>query len=204
MTAEHRRFLIEFAKQRQRPGCGSGREFLLRRTAEVKWFDLTPVLSPLGWAVIGAVATRHYMPERMTKDLDIAILTADSAEVRSRLEASGFAYQSELSIGGSSWTAPDGTLVDVIEGGASWWHEALEQARSNRDQQGLPILPLQFLVFMKVQSGRMQDLADVTRMLGQASEESLGDIRRMFAKWAPADLDDLESLIALGRLEMES
>lgn len=167
----------------------------------MKWFDLTPVLSPLGWAVIGAVATRHYMPERMTKGLEIAILTAASAEARSRLEASGFAYQSELSIGGSSWTAPDGTVIDVIEGGASWWHEALEQARSNRDQQGLPILPLQFLVFMKVPSGRMQDL---TRMLGQASEESLGDIRRMFATRAPVDLDDLEALIALGRLELES
>ncbi|MCS6859068.1 MAG: hypothetical protein NZT92_01960 [Abditibacteriales bacterium] len=66
MTTEQRRALIMLAQRRQHAGAGSRREFLLGRTANVQWLDLTSVLSPIGWAVVGAVATRHYMPERMT------------------------------------------------------------------------------------------------------------------------------------------
>jgi hypothetical protein len=54
-----------------------------------------------------------------------------------------------------------------------------------------------------LQAGRVQDLADVTRMLGQASEADLAFVRDLFAACAPDDSDDLESLITLGRLEMQ-
>lgn len=170
----------------------------------MKWLDLTPVLSPIGWAVVGAVATRHYMPERMTSDLDVVITAADSAEARRKLKAAGFIYSGELSISGSSWTAPDGSDIDVVEGTDGWWAEAIAQAQSNRDLQGLAILPLRYLVLMKVRAGRVQDLADVTRMLGQADDESLAAVRSLFAHYAPDDQDDLESLIRLGKLEMQS
>jgi len=204
MTAEQRHAFISLAQQRQRAGAGSSRDFLLRRTTNVQWIDLTSVLSPIGWAVVGAVATRHYMPERMTQDLDIAIAAADSAEVRRKLKAAGFTYQGELSIGGSSWTAPEGTSVDVVEGIEEWWVHAIAAAQFNRDAQGLPILPLPYLVLMKFHAGRVQDLADVTRMLGQADDETLAAVRRLFARGAPNDREVLESLIALGKLEMPS
>ena len=55
---------------------------------------------------------------------------------------------------------------------------------------------------MKFQSGRVQDLADVTRMLGQADQKMLQAIRQFFARTLPDETDDLESLITLGRLEM--
>ena len=144
------------------------------------------------------------MPERVTHDIDIAIRVSDSTEVRRRLKAAGFDYEGELSIGCSSWTSPDGTVIDVIEGEDSWWTEALAEAQSNRDLQGLPVLPLRFLVLMKFQAGRVQGFADVTRMLGQTDEESLMAIRSLFAKIVPGDRKDLESLIALGKLEMQS
>ncbi len=210
MTTEQRRTFIMLAQRRQRAGAGSHRDFLLRRTTNVQWLDLTPVLSPIGWAVVGAVATRHYMPERMTQDLDIAIAVGDSAEARRKLKEAGFVYQGERRtlrvrcIGGSSWTAPDGTSVDVVEGTDEWWANAIAEAQSNRDAQGLPILPLRYLVLMKFRAGRVQDLADVTRMLGQADNETLASVRRLFARYAPDDREDLESLIALGKLEMQS
>ena len=65
-----RRTLIEMARRRQQPGAGSGEAFLRERTAQKQWPDLDPVLAPIAWAIVGAVATRHYMPERATRDLD--------------------------------------------------------------------------------------------------------------------------------------
>ncbi|HEY9871624.1 MAG TPA: hypothetical protein V6D08_20880 [Candidatus Obscuribacterales bacterium] len=167
------------------------------------WLDLSPALAPIGWAVAGAVATRLYMPERATNDLDVVISASDAAEARKKLKAAGFAYQGELSVAGSAWVAPDGTAVDVLEGADSWWTEAIAEAQSNRDAQGLPILPLRYLVLMKVRAGRLQDLADASRMLGQADAEALASVRRLFDEHAPADREDLESLITLGRLELE-
>ena len=164
--------------------------------------DVTRILSDLQWAVVGGVATRLYMPERATLDLDIAVLATDTVTVRSRLKNSGYAYVGEMSIGGSSWTSPDGVSVDVVELDAPWTVEALAEARTNPDGQGYPTIPLHYLVLMKVQAGRLQDLADVSRMLGQASVPELGRVRDTFRRFAPEDLEDLESLIALGRLEM--
>jgi hypothetical protein len=165
--------------------------------------DLAPILGPIPWAVVGAVATRLYMPERTTRDLDIAVRNEDVLEVRRRLAEAGFKYQRELSIGGSSWLSPEGIQVDVLELAEPWLAQALLEAQRNRDAQGLPVLPLPYLVLMKFQAGRVQDLADATRMLGQAEEEVLGAVRRLFAHYSPADLEDLESLIMLGRMEIQ-
>jgi len=56
---------------------------------------------------------------------------------------------------------------------------------------------------MKMRAGRVQDIADATRMLGQASEETLKNIRALFSKYAQEDMDDLASMITLGKLEMQ-
>lgn len=167
------------------------------------WTDLAPILSPIYWTVVRAVATRLYMPERVTQDLDVAVRAEDASKVREKLAAGGFVYQGELSIGGSNWVSPDGNAIDVIEGHEPWWVEALAKSQVNRDAQGLPILPLPYLVLMKFQSGRVQDIADITRMLGQADNATLEAVRDLFKQYAPSDLPDLESLITLGRLEID-
>ncbi|MCC7531906.1 MAG: hypothetical protein IT342_25615 [Candidatus Melainabacteria bacterium] len=59
-----------------------------------------------------------------------------------------------------------------------------------------------YLVLMKLHAGRPQDLADIARMLGQASDELLDRVRSLFARYAPADCEDIESLISLGKLEI--
>jgi hypothetical protein len=164
--------------------------------------NLTNVLRPLPWAVVGAVATRLYMPERATQDLDVAIRTEDAPEARSRLSDAGFVHQGERSIGGSSWRSPEGVVVNVLEVSEPWFAQALAEAQRNHDAQGLPVLPLPYLALMKFQAGRVQDLADVTRMLGQANEETLHLVRRLFGQYSRGDLEDLESLIQLGQLEV--
>ena len=54
---------------------------------------------------------------------------------------------------------------------------------------------------MKLTSGRVQDLADITRMLGGADNEALDCVKQAVRQWRPEDLDDLDSMIRLGKLE---
>lgn len=169
----------------------------------MQWPDLTPVFGDLPWAVVGAVATRLYMPERMTRDLDVAVAFVNAVIAREKLKAAGWIQEGPLTIGGTKWTSPDGVSVDVLEGYPVWWTQALQEAQSNRDAQGLPILPLPYLVLMKFQAGRVNDIADITRMLGQADDENLEKTRQLFEDYEVDGLEDLESLIILGRLELE-
>jgi hypothetical protein len=163
---------------------------------------LTQVIAPAKCAVVGGVATRMYMPERATKDIDVVIAVSEINLVHQKLHESGFRLQGRLArVRGSTWISPDGQEVDVLEGEESWWLEAIRAAQDNCDAQGLPILPLPFLVLMKYQAGRAQDLADIERMLGQADDAMLDAVRRLFSQHAPAELDDLNSLIELGKLE---
>lgn len=198
-----RKILIKIAQRKRGTGTGSHFNFLRERTTQMMWPDLTSILSPIRWAVVGAVATRLYMPERMTQDLDIVIRTVDGSQVRQKLTEAGFIYQGELSIGGSSWRTPNGELIDILEGDDVWWTEALTDAQANRDGQGLPIIPLPYLVLIKLRAGRVQDIADVTRMLGQAGGTTLDAVRMLFAQHAPEDMQALESLIELGQLELQ-
>lgn len=167
----------------------------------MSWPNLVAALAPLQFAVVGAVATRLYMPERLTQDIDIVIKASDSAKARQKLLEAEFVHQGDLAIGGSAWRSPDGKLVDVIEGHESWWSDAIAAAQNNRDAQELPILPLAYLVLMKFRAGRLQDLADISRMLGQADEKDLAEVRSLFDREAPSDRSDLESIIQLGKLE---
>jgi hypothetical protein len=195
-----RRRYFDLARQRARPGSGSHPLFLERRTAVKEWPDLSAIFRDIPWAVIGGVATRAYMPERLTQDLDVLVRAADAQASRAVLVQVGFTLIGELTIRGATWRAPEGWLLDVIETDAAWASEAL--ARVERDPQGLPVLALPYFVLMKWEAGRLRDLADAQQMLGLADEEVLAATRGLFARYAPEALDDLEGLITLGKLEM--
>lgn len=167
----------------------------------VTWPDLRQILGDIRWATVGGVATRHYMPERATVDLDILIAAEDASAAREHLTQAGYQYLQELAVGGSTWRSPEGVQIDVLELNEPWIAQALIEAQQNRDLQGLPILPLPYFVLMKFRSGRAQDVADLTRMLGQAAEDRLNEVRRVVAAFEPEAVDDLESLISLGRME---
>ena len=85
----------------------------------------------------------------------------------------------------------------MIERGDPWVSAALQQATGNLDAQGLPILPLPYLVVMKLQASRVQDLADLARMLGAAASEALDEVRGVARDYAPEDAADLETLLTL-------
>lgn len=163
------------------------------------WPDLRETLRGLRWAVAGGVATRAFMPERMTKDLDIVVHPDDMASMWQRLEAAGFRPGVPLGIPGRAVEAPDGAELDVIEGRFDWIDDAL--ATPVEDPAGLPVLDLPFLVLMKLAASRTVDLGDIARMLGLASDAQLAAVRAAVARFTPQDVEDLGSLIFLGRQE---
>lgn len=164
------------------------------------WVDLRAILVDIPWVIIGGVATRAYMPERATRDLDILVRRADGDAVWRRLRAAGYRYGSRLAVPGFLVHSPEGVEVDVILGDYPWLSEALAQPR--RDAAGYPVLDLPFLVLMKMMASRGRDIGDLTTMLGLASEAELNRVREIVARYAPYDTDDLETLIYLGQVEM--
>lgn len=92
--------MLDMVRRRQKPGTGSAHEFLRRRTAVIGWPDLREILKGLGWIIVGDVATRAYMAERMTQDLDILVREADGPEVIARLQKAGYTVVSRLAVPG--------------------------------------------------------------------------------------------------------
>src|SRR3972149_10283586 len=102
-----RRLMIDMVSRRIKPGTGSSPDFLRRRTAMNPWPDLRPVLDGFQWALVGGVATRAYMTERATKDMDIIVHERDGKTVIQKLQAAGYRVISQLAIPGYSMLAPD-------------------------------------------------------------------------------------------------
>ena len=55
---------------------------------------------------------------------------------------------------------------------------------------------------MKLEASRTNDISDISRMLGQANDLELDEVRRTIELYDPNSLEDLESLIQLGKIEM--
>lgn len=165
------------------------------------WPDLRPILKGIDWAIIGGVATRTYMPERMTKDLDILVHEKDGDAVIGKLEGAGYRITSRLAVPGYLMQSPEGVEVDVLFGSYPWIQDALKNTRE--DTAGYPTIGLPYLTLLKMSAQRAQDWADVSRMLGWASDAELDEVRAVVQRYAPEDVDDLESLIFIGKKEQE-
>src|SRR5262249_49779663 len=155
---QKRRFMIDMMRRRIRPGAGSGIEFLRRRTAEIPWPDLRPILHGIDWVLIGGVATRAYMPERETKDMDVLVHRADGDEVLRRLVHAGYKVISALAVPGALLRSPEGVNVDVLFGDQRWLGEALGQPAY--DPAGYPVIALPYLALMMLAAQYVQEWAD--------------------------------------------
>jgi hypothetical protein len=160
---------------------------------------------PLGqlrtpFVIVGGIATALYMPQRMTLDLDILVAPADAPRLHQELRQLGYILERQLSIGGTGWRAPDGNLLDVLEFAEPWVKAAVQSP--NFSPEGEPVVALPYLVLMKLAASRPQDLADLSRMLGQADAGVLGQVRTAVHTYRPEDAEDVESLITLGQLEL--
>ena len=200
LPEQRRKLYIEIALRRCRPGSGSSLEFLRKRTWNRAVTNIKSIIKQTPFVVVGGIATRLYMPERMTDDLDILVLTEDADNIYRELTEVGSIKVGELSIGGSSWQLPDGSILDVLESQQSWVAVAI--ANPNTAPDNLPIIGLPYLIIMKLQASRGIDMGDLTRMLGGADKTALELVRKTVKTYLPDAVEDLESLIVLGKLEM--
>ncbi|MFZ5908748.1 MAG: hypothetical protein ACOYYU_01880 [Chloroflexota bacterium] len=149
-----RRFMIDMVMRRVKPGTGSGHDFMQRRTAMNPWPDLRPILKGIPWALIGGVATRAYMVERTTKDMDIIVHAGDGEIAVKKLQEAGYRIISQSAVPGYLMAAPDGTELDVIFGKYRWLKDAL--AHPKQDPAGYPVVAMPYLVILKMAAQRPQ------------------------------------------------
>jgi hypothetical protein len=200
LSSQKRKIFLSLVKKRVQPGSGSGLNFLHKRTWSYSVSNLNLILTQAPFVIVGGVATRLYMPERMTLDLAILIKTKDAKKIYQDLENGGGKKIGILSISGSQWQLSDNTSLDVLEGDDEWVTEAV--SNPNYAPDGLPIIDLPYLILMKLSASRTQDLADVSRMLGLANETKLIQIRAIVKQYLANAEEDLESFIILGKLEI--
>jgi hypothetical protein len=170
------------------------------KTALAPWPRLE-FLEPL-FAVIGAVGLRLYAPERATRDMDVMVAVGDFEQAERRLTDAGWESVGKLSVGGSAWRLGDGQEIVLYFRREQWWPDLIAEAQSNRDEQGLPVMPLRGQVWLKLVAGRSIDADDLSRLLGLATESQLTEIRQFLEEYADQrDVQDFDSLVQLGKLE---
>jgi hypothetical protein len=105
----------------------------------------------------------------------------------------------------SAWRAEEtGAAVDLISSGQAWLTEAFS-APAALDRSGERILPLPYLVLMKLDSARSIDHADLGRILGRLSNEDLEDVIAVVERnyGDPAAPDDLRQYHKIGHWEYD-
>jgi hypothetical protein len=196
---QKRKQFINLVMKYVKKGSGSSIEFLNSRSWTHPVTNLNDIIKQAAFVIVGGVATRLYMPERMTLDLDILVKAEDAQLIYEDLDRANSQKIGDLSITGTQWRLDDGTSLDVLEFEGDWVVEAINSP--NYASDGLPVVDLPYLVLMKLIAGRSQDIADISRMLGVAEDLQLQRVKKVINQYLPNAIEDLESLVVLGKLE---
>lgn len=201
MTTRLATTFLRLALRRAARGTGSMPSFLERRTAVQAVPDLRYILGVVPWVLVGGLALRAYMPERMTLDVDILVHERNSARARKLFAAAGYRLTGSLSIGGFSVQSADSNEppIDVLTRSDLWLDAAIASPAS--DPAGYPVLSRPFLMLLKLQAGPTQDLADIQRLLARTPTSEQVVIRQLVADENPELVEDFDSLCTLADLE---
>lgn len=197
MSVSVRKQMLDLVKRRVKPGNGSihkeWREKQMTKPLLQEWAILAEQLSSIDYAVAGGMAVGVYSPERATQDIDLVIVSLKAIE--DCFEKLGYSRVGTLSIGGTTWKMKDGREIDVLDiSDRPWAEKALKETYAI---YGFPVIPLPYLILMKLEASRLQDIADISRMVKYADEESRSKIREVVKRYRPEDLDDLEQIIQI-------
>lgn len=192
-------------------GAGSDLVRLMALPREPLGVNVGTLFDEIPFAVVGGVAARAYAPERLTKDIDILVEHARFAMVVSRLQVQNWTKRVDLHFTTSSlglyrqeWEKNQ-TIIDIISTKQEWAQEAWS-APTVRDTTGLRVIPLAFLVLMKIDSARGIDQGDLTRMLGRLDDAEVDAIAAIVDKHShdPQAADDVRQICAARPPRMES
>ena len=199
MLPKDRKIYLSMAERRTQPGSGSAPFEVRDRASAFVPPQVRRLLGTVPFAIVGGLETRRYMPERMTLDVDVLVSPPNLPQAEKALLATGCRKRGPLTIGGSTWVTADSQELDLIALEAPWTEDAVSSAITAPD--GQPYVALQYLVLMKLASSRVQDLADISRMLGVANNAAIEATRALVSRYRPNDAEDLESIIRLGKIE---
>jgi hypothetical protein len=207
-ASSRRRFFLE--RGLRRASIGSGSDLALLMSLPREPIDIPPELlfGDIRAVVIGGVATRAFAPERYTKDVDYLVDHDRFEEACQRLVDEGwqrrealFFPDASLGLAGRTWQRK-GRVIDTISSPQSWASEAV--SRPSRDQTGLTVIDLPYLVLMKLDSARAIDQADLSRMLGRIDDDAvLESIVSIVDRYAhdPQAAEDVRQYALLGKME---
>lgn len=211
---DRRRFFIERGLRRRRHGgCGSDLEALMQLPRTEIQVNARELFGKISFCVVGGIATRAYMPERSTKDIDFLVSADDFEGAEQRLREAGYSAiarrddllfpDSRLGLFGRAWQKED-IRIDLISSSQEWVHEAM--MTESYDQTGLRVIALPYLVLMKIDASRGQDQADVERMLGRVSAEDVERIAEIVDRYSgdPQAADDVRQYALLGQMEYQA
>lgn len=204
-----RHFYLARGLKKRPVGSGSDLDYLMglpRKDLRVRpdtIFLKTPVL------VVGGVATRAYMPERQTDDIDFLVMPDAFANAVKELREAGFAKtqnlvfpNATLGLFGEAWTR-DAAEVDLLSSPQPWCEEAFGEHVT--DQTGLRVIGLPYLVLMKFDSARTIDQGDLSRMLGRLDDGHIESLIAIVARHLtdPNVREDIRQYVELGRWERQ-
>jgi len=164
------------------------------------------LLENIPHAVVGGVATRMYMPERTTANIDLLVEPENFDRAVAQFVKLGYSRKpqplefSDTRLGLIGQRLVSARPVDVLSSSQPWVHDAIASVRLENNT--LPIVDLPYLVALKLDASRSIDQGDLSRMLGFASDADLDRVRAVVRRLLPADTDDLEQYILLGRFEV--
>ncbi|GAC1417172.1 MAG: hypothetical protein NVSMB5_07780 [Candidatus Velthaea sp.] len=150
----------------------------------------------------------------MTQDIDCFASAPDYQLARTRLTLNGYHNDGELafpssSLGlfGSRWT-PEGSgpPIDLISTEQSWGLGVFSET-AQFTKEGDRVIPLAYLVLMKLDAARSGDQFDLSRMLGRLNEHELDDVAATVKKYYghdPSAIEDLRQMAEIGRWEYEN
>ena len=100
---QKRKQFISLVMKYVKKGAGSSIEFLNSRSWTYAVTNLNDIIKQAAFVIVGGVATRLYMPERMTLDLDILVKAEDAQLIYEDLYRAKGQKIGDLSIAGSQW-----------------------------------------------------------------------------------------------------
>lgn len=172
-----------------------------------------PIFGDVPVFLVGAFAAAVYAPERYTKDVDYFVAADRYEDAQARLRNCAWKKtrtltfpNAALGLYGSAWTPRDGGQeIDLITSDQAWAGDAF-LAPISRDANGQRVIPLAYLVLMKLDSARAVDQADLARVLGRLSadqvEDVIGIVQRHYHD--PSAADDLRQYHEIGKWEYET
>jgi len=91
--SQKRKQFISLVMKYVKKGSGSSLEFLKSRSWTYPVTNLNDIIKQANFVIVGGVATRLYMPERMTLDLDILVRGKDAQLVHEDLEKTALSFK---------------------------------------------------------------------------------------------------------------